>query len=296
MKKFSSKDNITIGVAAHGNVETTRTCVNKIINSIEGNFELILVDDCSPDNNQTKNFFKSVQKETPNTKVFSFNENLEYTESVNCILSHSTGQKILFVSNDVFINSYYLEEVIEISNKSENIGTVRGVSNFIDNESKIHQVHINGIQQIDEMSKKIYEKNKSKYIEEKFLTGDVFLVNRTALEKVGYYDNLFYGYFADHDLGIRLRSAGYKLILSLGAFSYHDKHINFNYLKGEEKKKKLHNRFIKVYENWARFKLKYSLPVNFIYPGVDGIPWDELVKKNTKNIFLKKKDYSKYLI
>ena len=98
------------------------------------------------------------------------------------------------------------------------------------------------------------ESVKSKYIEEKTLTGDIFLVNRTALEKVGYYDNLFYGYFADHDLGIRLRSAGYKLILSLGAFSYHDKHINFNYLKGEEKKKKLHNRFIKVYENWARFK------------------------------------------
>ena len=46
----------------------------------------------------------------------------------------------------------------------------------------------------------------------------------------------------------------------------------------------------------ARFKLKYSLPVNFIYPGVNSIPWDELVKKNTKNIFLKKKDYSKYLI
>ena len=56
-----------------------------------------------------------------------------------------------------------------------------------------------------------------------------------------------------------------------------------NYL--DEKKKKLHSRFMKIFENWARFKLKYSLPVNFIYPGVDGIPWDELVKKILKIYF-----------
>ena len=48
-------EKITIGVAAYGNVEASKICLNKIFESIKDNFELILVDDCSPDKNKTKN-------------------------------------------------------------------------------------------------------------------------------------------------------------------------------------------------------------------------------------------------
>ena len=58
-------------------------------------------------------------------KIYYFSKNLGYIQSVNCILSHATGEKIIFVSNDIIINPYFLDELINISNISENIGYVR---------------------------------------------------------------------------------------------------------------------------------------------------------------------------
>ena len=300
MNKFSINEKITIGVAAYGNVETSKICLNKIFESIKDNFELILVDDCSPDKNKTKDFFLSVKNRHANTKVFSFDKNKEYTESVNCILCHATGKKILFVSNDVHITPYYLRTIMDISKKIPNFGTIRGVSNFVDNGSKLHNIdiknEIKNIDQINEFSKKIYEDKRLSFFEEKFLTGDVFLVNRKSLEDIGYFDNFFFGYFSDHDFGIRLRKAGYRLLVAKGAFAYHQRHSNFKYLDEISRKNKLNTRWARVFENWARFKIKYSLPVDLMYASINYVPWDKLSEKSKEKKFIKKIDYSKFLL
>lgn len=300
MNKFIINEKITVGVAAYGNIEASKICLDKIFESIQGDFELILVDDCSPDKNQTKNFFLSVKNRHANTKVFSFNKNKEYSESVNCILSHASCEKILFVSNDVFISPCYLKSILAISKKSTNFGTIRGVSNFVDNGSKLHNVDtknkIENLNQINEFSEKIYENKKLSFFEEKFLTGDIFLVNGKALKDIGYFDNYFYGYFSDHDFGIRLRRSGYKLLVSEGAFAYHQKHSNFAYLDESSRKQKLNTRWARVFENWARFKNKYSLPVDLMYTGINEIPWDELSKVSNEKKFVNKINYSKFLL
>ena len=69
MKKYFSKEKITIGVAAYGNLEITKKCLEAIINSIEGNFEIILVDDCSPDDGAIKNYFLSLKRVFKDIKV-----------------------------------------------------------------------------------------------------------------------------------------------------------------------------------------------------------------------------------
>ena len=49
-------------------------------------------------------------------------------------------------------------------------------------------------------------------------------------------------------------------------------------------------------EDWARFKMKYNLPITLIYPGVNKIDFNEITNKVNKKIEIKKKDYSKYLV
>ena len=61
MKKFHSKEKITIGVAAYGNLEITKKCFQAIINSIDGNFEIIL-------DLVVKIFMKSGKKNQSNKK------------------------------------------------------------------------------------------------------------------------------------------------------------------------------------------------------------------------------------
>ena len=301
MSKYNTSEKLTIGVASFGNIKSTEICVNNILNSVEGNFELILVEDYSHERDKIINFYQTIKKRIPNTKVFSFDRNLSYTNSVNCILSHATGKKVLFVSNDVYINSYYIEEVLKISNLSKKIGVVRGVSNFVDNALKTHNTIIEGSpktitnEDIIITAKKIFELNSGKYLEDKYLTGDIFLVNREILDNVGFYDtNTFTGYFSDHDFSSRVISSGYLCVLAQGAFAYHHQDINFNYL---EDPKKLNNkkiqRFQQVFENWARFKIKYSLPHDLNYIGVNDIPCEKTFDKKIN--YIDKIDYSKYL-
>jgi GT2 family glycosyltransferase len=302
MDKCLIKEKITIGVASYGNLKTTKSCIKHILDSVNGNFELILVEDCSSERDDLVDFYVSIKKKIPNTKIFSFSKNLTYTNSVNCILSHSSGEKVFFISNDVFVNPYFIREILNISNLSKNIGVVRGVSNFVDNALPSHNVKIEGKKEVTTeediklISKKIYELNSGKYIKENYLTGDIFLVNKKILDKVGYYDTrTFTGYFSDHDYSSRVISHNYLCVLAQGAFAFHHQDINFSYL--DDKKKlaiKRSIRFAQVHENWARFKLKYSLPLGLLYPGTNQIPWNDTFKEKTK--YIDKKDYSEYLI
>ena len=301
MSKFTISEKLTIGVASFGNIKTTEICINNILNSIEGNLELILVEDFSSERDKIINFYQSIKKRIPNTKVFNFDRNLTYTNSVNCILSHATGKKVLFVSNDVFINPYYIEEVLKISNLSKKIGIVRGVSNFVDNGLQTHNAIIEGSpktitdEDIISTAKRIFETNSGKYLEDKYLTGDIFLVNREILDNVGFYDtNTFTGYFADHDFSSRAISRGYLCVLAQGAFAFHHQDINFNYLQDPQKVQiKKVQRFQQVFENWARFKIKYSLPHDLNYNGINDIPWEKTFDKKAE--YVDKVDYSKYL-
>ncbi len=301
----SLDQSITIGVSAYGNHETTRHCLRVILDGLKGNYELILVDDCSPDDGLITKLFIEAAKEHKNTKIYRFDENKEYSGSLNCILSESTGDKVFFVSNDIFISPSYVKALLEVADSSPNIGIVRGVSNFVDNcGKKTHNINIvDKIKHLGDVAtfgEELFELEKNSYLEENFLTGDAFMTKREVITKIGTFDPLFYGYFADHDYGIRAMRAGFKLAVAKGAFAFHHRNSNFDYLEKNAREKKLNARWAKVYENWARFKLKYDLPIDRMYEldMLARMDWDSLNTraKDCVKLFIPPVDYSKYLI
>lgn len=281
--KIKLDSNITIGISAYGNLKATRVCIQSLLSSAEGDFELILVDDCSPDNGQISEFFLEAAKRHANTAVFRFDTNLEYSGSLNCILSHATGDKVIFLSNDIYVTPHYLSEIISVADKNPEIGIVRGVSNFVDNGKPTHNISpgkIDNYADLCDFSSRVYQQHAGSFFYEDYLTGDAFLVNRRLMDKIGTFDPLFYGYFADPDFGIRAHIAGYKLAVARGAFAYHDCHANFSYLDEANKQKKINARWAKVHENWARFKMKYRMPVSLLYTNMKELDWPQLNKSD----------------
>src|SRR5277367_5823764 len=80
---------MSIGMAAHGNSVTTRKALDALFASAAGDYELLLIDDVSPDD--TLDVFREARKLHANTRIFAFPTNLEYCNSVNAFLSHATG-------------------------------------------------------------------------------------------------------------------------------------------------------------------------------------------------------------
>lgn len=293
---------VSIGISAYGNTKATRLCLNFLLDSVDGDFELILVDDCSPDDGETSRLFRSFLPRHRNTKLFTFSRNLEYSGSLNCILSHATGDHVIFLSNDIYVTPDYLSEIISVAKSDDRIGIVRGVSNSVDNGKPTHNInireHIKTYADVWTVSTTVREAKRGAVLIEDYLTGDAFLVKRVAIEAIGTLDPLFYGYFADHDYGIRVCRAGFKLALAQGAFAYHDAGANFDYLPEAQRTQKLNARAAKVHENWARFKLKYGFPVSLPYSGMSGLDWGSLnrtANSQSSDLYFPKGNYSEFL-
>jgi GT2 family glycosyltransferase len=294
---------VTIGISAYGNYQTTQICLQALFRSARGDYELILVDDCSPDNGRVRGLFLEARQQHSNTGVFSFSKNLEYSGSLNAILSHATGQSVLFVSNDIFVTPYYLSTLLEVMRSNSSYGIVRGSSNFVDNNGrKTHNIvperPIGSGEDLVAFGGKVFAEFGKQASVDDFLTGDAFMVSRALLDRIGTFDPLFFGYFADHDFGVRTQIAGFDLIVASGAFAYHQSAANFDYLPLDQREAKLGRRWVRVAENWARFKLKYGLPVEAMFEGTDLIPWKALasVPFSAEKHYTAPGDYSQYLI
>jgi protein O-GlcNAc transferase len=287
---------ITIGMSAHGNHVTTLSALNALFLSIEGEYELILVDDCSPD--QTLDLFCKAADYHSNTKIFSFDFNQEYSGSLNAILSHATGRFIIFLSNDILVTPTYISTLLEVAQHSEEFGIVRGTSNFVDNGIPSHNIvpsdELSSIEELFIFSRGIYQQLGDELGFDRFLTGDAFLVSRQVLDAIGSLDPLFYGYFADHDFGVRACRAGFRLVLARGAYAMHKHTSNFDYLSEVERTSKRERRWARVNENWARFKMKYALPVERHYDGIRRIEWEEIAESSVLNdrLYVPPKDYT----
>jgi GT2 family glycosyltransferase len=274
-------ESISIGIAAYGNSETTRRCLEALFKSAEGDFELILINDNSPDEGRTSNLYRWAKSIHKNTSIYeSTQQNIEYSGSVDLVLSQARGDKIMFVSNDIFVTPYYLGAMLEASQSISNWGILRGSSNFVDNGLASHNIQpgtsIESLDDIFAESQTIYALYSTLHVTDLFLTGDAFVVNRDLINKIGVFDPLFYGYFADHDYGLRSQIAGLEIILVPGAYAFHQAGINISYLSQADQLNKTSERFARVYENWARFKLKYGISVETPYTSMHDIEWQTL--------------------
>jgi GT2 family glycosyltransferase len=142
-------------------------------------------------------------------------------------------------------------------------------------------------------SKYLYELFADLYIPDPFLTGDAFIVNREQINKIGSFDPLFYGYFADHDYGLRAKIVGLETLLAPGAYAGHQTRSNLSYLNKEDQDRKLSLRWARIHENWARFKLKYGISAETPYTSMNDIDWEGLASAsfNQKDNYIKPKDF-----
>lgn len=289
---------VSIGMAAHGNSRTTRQALDALFASATGDFELILVDDRSPDD--TLEVFLDARRKHGNTRVYSFKRNLDYGESVNAFLSHAKGDKLLFLSNDIFASPAYLRMLLESSAAHPECGILRGCSNFVDKGSPLHMVPLEECA-TQEAYFAFAEAIAARHaggalVDERFLVGDAFLVTRPVLERIGTFDTRFVGYFTDVDYGLRAQIAGFRVVLERRAFAFHQTHGNIAYLPPDAQQERWQRRRDKVDAAAQAFVDKYRLQVP--EGGIANFPWTELARQPFDPALhrVAPKDYSEHLL
>ena len=199
--KYAYKD-ITILTVTHN----SENVINSFLNNVNKKFKLIVVDNNSLDN--TKLILK---KDIRPYKTLFFNKiGLGFGSGANVGLRHIKTKYVLLVNPDTIINDNQIKKLYEAAKKYSNAAIL----------SPMH-VNESGIKHIPSRSFFFKNEKKSSLNIDNFcgdcsvehLSGAIMLINKTNLDKIGFFDESFFLYYEDDDLCIRSKKAGFENIL-----------------------------------------------------------------------------------
>lgn len=130
------KPTVSIIIPIYKTEQYIVTCIRSVINQTFRDFELILVDDCSPD--YSMDIACNLLNEAPDIPVIKLRTPHNSGASVarNLGLENASGEYILFVDSDDYLSNDCLETLLSMSNKYPKADFILGNYSYVGNYSK----------------------------------------------------------------------------------------------------------------------------------------------------------------
>lgn len=192
------KENISIIIPTFNNFQYLQPCLTSLIRHrpSENPYHIYVINNGHPNSCDWIN--------SPYITVINAGENLGWEGGLKLGLQQSDSEFIVFLNDDTFIPTYsrlWLNHAIQHFRNPE-VGAVGPSSNVVMGKQSI------------------FSMEKYEIFRAKFLIGFCFIVRRSALMEVGGVDDSLPG-GDDLDMSIRLRDAGYYLLVDKNLFVYH---------------------------------------------------------------------------
>lgn len=218
MKQLTNP-NISVIVLNWNGEKYLKNCFSSLENQTYSNFERILVDNGSEDNS-----IKFVRRNFPQVRIVENKKNLGFAEGNNKGIKLAKGRYIFILNNDTKIDKYCLERLVEVIERDDKIGMCAPKILSLKNPQLIDSVGINVY--FDGMSRgrgrKEIDKGQYDKVEEILLpSACAALYRKRMLDEIGLFDEDFFAYCEDTDLGLRGRLAGWKAVFIPSAIVYH---------------------------------------------------------------------------
>jgi abequosyltransferase len=212
----------SIIILTHNKLEYTLQCIESIRAYIaQEDREIIVVDNHSADGTVE---WLNGQKDI--IKILN-NENAGFPAGCNQGMRIAKGDNILLLNNDTVVTRNCLSNLLNCLYSSENIGAVGPVTNNCSNGQAIAVTY----RDINEMHAFAAEHNlpdPDKWEERPRLVGYCMLIKKEVVDRIGLLDERFSpGNYEDNDYCLRMRIAGFRLMLCRDAFIHHYGSVSF---------------------------------------------------------------------
>ncbi|MFA5133699.1 MAG: glycosyltransferase family 2 protein [Patescibacteria group bacterium] len=185
-------------------------------------FEVIVVD-----NNSSDGSVEMIQKRFPQVRIIESKENLGYSKGANLGIKNCNGKYVAIFNPDIFIMKGSLEAMVNFLDNNISVGAV---GPKLENADKTLQYSCYKFPKIytpllrrsffgetapgrKELNRYLMKKwSHSESREVDWLLGGALVARKSALVDVGYFDERYFLYFEDTDLGKKLKKRGYKVI------------------------------------------------------------------------------------
>jgi GT2 family glycosyltransferase len=219
LRKTAFNCDISVIIPNWDGIIHLRDCLSSLQKQTFRNFEVIVVDNGSKDD--SVNFIK---REYPWIKLIELSKNIGFSAACNLGIKAAKGRYIATLNNDTEVIPQWLGHLLKAAEKNEKIGMVA---------SKIllsFETH-----EIDSVGMLIYpdgigrQRGRGEIDNGQFDEDDEILLPSACaalykmkmLEEIGLFDEDFFAYCEDTDIGLRGRLAGWKAVLAPEAVVYH---------------------------------------------------------------------------
>lgn len=203
-------------------IQFLRDCFSSIMDQTYINYKIYFVDNGSTDG--SVNFVKT---NYPNIKLICLDKNYGFAKGNNKgieeALKDKTVSYIVLLNNDTIADVNWLKELIKAADMDESIGAVGSKMIFYHHKDLINTMGIVPLKNGNALNYKKYELQKDQTKSEKIFApcAGAALYKRNALEETGLFDEDYFCYLEDVDLGYRLNLCGYTSYVNPKSFVYH---------------------------------------------------------------------------
>lgn len=213
----------SIVILTYNNLHYTKLCIESIrSHTAPGSYELIVVDNHSTDG--TAEWLN----EQSDVRTVINEDNLGFPKGCNQGIALARGDSVLLLNNDTVVTPNWLDNLCTCLFSSEKIGAVGAVTNSCSNFQTIPYQY-NTLDEMWEIAGKHNQSDPGKWEDRLRLVGFCLLIKRTVIDKIGLLDERFTpGNYEDDDYCMRIRTAGYRLVLCKDTFIHHYGSVSFN--------------------------------------------------------------------
>lgn len=243
-EKLDMNNFTSIVILSYNTLLMTQMCIESIRSfTDEGTYEIIVIDNASTDGSA-----EWISKQ-PDIKYILNKENKGFPKGCNQGMAIAEGSEILLLNSDVIVTPRWLEQLKKALYSSDKIGAVGCLTNKCSNCQSIPVPYDQDNFSIDELidfSNKFNRSNSSKWLPYLFLVGFCMLFKTSVYKSIGEMDEMFSpGNYEDDDYSVRIRLAGYQILLCQDTFIHHFGSASF--FKSMNKSEYVNKA--KIYEN-----------------------------------------------
>lgn len=233
-----------IVVLTWNQLDVIKTFIESFLSNTTLPSRLIIVDNGS--NDGTKEYLSSL-KDTPDCafKIILNKENKGYVGGMNQGLESSDAPYVCLANNDLIFTKGWLEEIISVFEKYENIGLLNPNSNNLGTRTPKGT-------SLPDFAADLKNRYKGLFVEMPFCIGFCMVVKREVIDKVGGMSEEFHPiFFEDSDYSMKVLKAGYLIGMAKASYVWHKEHAAFKQMSGWRETVFVRNR--KIFSNkWGR--------------------------------------------
>ncbi len=190
--------------------QDTLECLGSLEQLDYANYSVLIIDNASTDDSVVR-----IQTAYPDIPIIINERNLGFGGGCNVGIRHALQQGADYVwllNNDTIVEAHTLTAMVEVAEADPTIGAVGSVLYYMDEPEKVQAWGGGYVNFWRAEARHHFAPAPEHRLQ--YLTGASLILRRAALEQVGLFDEQFFMYWEDVDIGFRLRKGDWRMAVA----------------------------------------------------------------------------------